>query len=152
MENVFLLKKKSKLIPCLIHGIKYTDFEGEDGFRILIEVEGKKLKTNRLLDITSMNAMYNKKHYKPLYEKEFESLNCGDMVYFVNNDAEFLHKLKQHCEWNSNAERYYNRIGEIINVYTFEGMKLYRVKFNNNTAFRILESCLYKLTPELKRL
>jgi hypothetical protein len=150
MENQFLFKKKHKLFPCNVIGIKYTDFEGELGFRMIIEIDRIKLKTNRLKDITSLDAMYNKKQSHPILIKDYDLLNRNDFVYFVDNDAEFIHKLNRNCEWKPNMSDYFNRIGQVTNVFNVEGIKFYTVSFNKNTSFRILDTCLYQITPRLK--
>lgn len=146
MENQFLYKKKEQLIPCSILGIRYTEFEGEIGYRLIIEINGVKLKTNRLKDVVSLN---NKNNH-PILIEDYKKLKVNDFVYFVNNDAEFIHSINKNCPWIPSMENYFNRIGVIQKVFKTNGIKNYMISFNEQTSFKILETCLYKISEEFK--
>jgi hypothetical protein len=151
MDNYFI-KKNHKLIACIVHGIRYAKLNGVNGFRLIIEINNKRLKTNKIYKITSLSELYNLKDKlsKRLLIKEYENFKVEDFILFYDNDAKLIHSLNRNCNWNDNNLNYINNIGKIVSTNTINGIKIFTVKFNSNFSINLLSNCLIKISDNIK--
>lgn len=146
---MYYYKYNNKLIPIEIIGIN-TDAPFRDcRMKLVINSNTPINEEININKITSLGEMYSKVKNNILLKVVDNKLKNGDLVVFINNDAEKKHYFESSIGWGDDMYEFINNIGLVVDD-SIDGS--YEILFNEEDSWSILPSCLLKISSDIKRL
>lgn len=140
-------KYNGKLIPIHIVGVDTDAPFNHCEMNVIVKSDVYINERIDITKITSLNNMYSNTKDKILLP--ISDMKEGDLVVFIDNNAEVIHNNSGNIGWCDEMSQYFNKIG--IYLEDFDDNS-FNIMFNEERTWTIIPSCLLKVSDSIKKL